>query len=96
MLLNELHQPKSYKPTEHERMALSVAMVSDTPQMAHQQLIKDPKLEYSATQLQILGFLHYDGEGGIVVTDAGYELAQAQSLWDGDQPTDEASTLAAI
>jgi hypothetical protein len=94
VLLCEISNPKSFKPTEHERQAIAIALVATTPQMAQMQLLKNEKLSYGCESLLKLGLLNVDGNGGITVSDGGYDLAQAQALWDGSQPTEQATQLA--
>lgn len=95
MLLNELKQPQSYKPTEHERIALAIVISSDTPQMADIQLSNNAKLAYSRDKLLDLGFITKDLENGITLTDIGMQLAQAQALSDSTGATSVASEVAA-
>lgn len=97
MLLSEVatRQPEAYKPTEHERKALAIVIVSDTPQMADMQLSRDEKLNYSKENLVDMGFLA-DINGGIELTDTGNALISAQALTDDSgQPSEEAQQLAA-
>lgn len=93
--LTESLTPRSYRPTEHERVVVALVVISQTPQLAYDQIRNGLKLNAAADRLNKLGILSIiDGEA--TLTQAGTEFAEAQAIIDGTgQPTDEATRIAA-
>lgn len=83
--MTENMQPAAYRPSDAERSVLSVVLQSDTPEMAYAQASSGEDMVTARDKLMRLGFISYDN-GGIVLTPAGEELAQAQAL--NDNPVD--------
>ncbi len=79
--MTENMQPAAYRPSESERAVLSVILQSDTPEMGYAQISSGEDMVSARDKLMRLGFISYDN-GGVTLTPAGDELAQAQALHD--------------
>lgn len=92
--LKESLSPRAYRPTEHERAVVALIAISQTPQLAFDQIRNGLKLNAAADRLNKLGLIAIiDGEA--TLTPAGEEFAQAQAIQDeSGQVTDDASTIA--
>lgn len=95
MLLNEIKTVQAYKPTETERVVMSLAIIADTPQLAVMQIDSDDNRYYAMNKLISLNILSRTPDDGVELTASGQELAQAQGLVDNGEPTESAIELAA-
>ena len=95
MLLEDLTTPEGYKPTETERVVISLTLIADSPQLAVMQIDSDSNRYYAMNKLIHLGLIDRTEDDGVELSSSGQELAQAQGLSDGGQPTETATELAA-
>lgn len=97
MLLTELNTTSiTYRPTQHERMVIAKVLISQTPQVAFDQVSRGVHLNAAKMGLAKLGFISIM-DGKIELTDKGNELAKAQALADDMmEPTDQARELSSI
>jgi len=85
----DLVDPMAFRPTEAEREVLYRISISDTPQLAYDQVSTTYEMVTARDKLTNLGYIVDDEDGQLSLTQSGEELVDAQAISDGvdDNPT---------